>query len=54
MLKKGNDIPGVMPMAVQHARITTNSAAVHMSEIISLKNQTHGYIFQKIVNTNHG
>jgi len=53
VLKKGNDIPGVMPMAMEHARITTNSAAVHMSDIISLKNQTHGYIFQKIVNTNH-
>ncbi|HQA59074.1 MAG TPA: hypothetical protein PK033_14535 [Acetivibrio sp.] len=36
MLKKSNDIPGVMPMAMEHTRITTNSAAVHMRDIISL------------------
>ena len=54
VLEKGYNIPGVMPVAMEHTGITANFTAVHMGDIISLKNQSHGYIFQKIVNTNHG
>jgi hypothetical protein len=53
-LKEGDDKPGIMPVAVQHACVTAAFASINVMNNTGIsRNEAFGYTIQKCGNNNH-